>query len=119
MNATPGIADAGRRLRLIVGGAAPLPGPHFPFPSGRPDEGAPKPFPLGIEPGGPAALELERQELRAAVERLELRVAELEHENRGLRRAAEAARAEGERAERERTVRTMAGRLPSILMGGR
>ena len=60
---TPGVADAGRRLRLV-------------------------------------------------------RVAELGHENRRLAAAVEAARAEGERAGRGRTVRTMGHRLPSILTGG-
>ena len=53
------------------------------------------------------------------LERLRERNLELEHENRRLARAVEAARADGERAERERTVRTMGGRLPSILTARR
>ena len=129
----PGVAAAGRRLRLVAGGAEPHPqpepGPSFPFPLPEPypppEPGRPSPRPsvdfppLGIEPGGPVALDLERQRLAGEVERLAGRVAALEHENRRLAAAVEAARAEGERTERERTVRTMAGRLPSILTGGR
>ena len=49
------------------------------------------------------------------LERLRQRVGELEHANRRLERAVAAARADGERAERERSARTMGGRLPSIL----
>lgn len=53
--------------------------------------------------------------LRAGLAERDARIADLEGENRALRRAVDAARAEGERAERARHVRTMSGRLPSIL----
>ena len=48
---TPGVAAAGRRLRLIAGGAEPLPepAPPAPFPFPGPD---PTPFPPS-EPGRP------------------------------------------------------------------
>ena len=49
------------------------------------------------------------------LERLRERNRELEHANRRLAAAVEAARADGERTERARTARTMGGRLPSIL----
>ena len=126
----PGVAAAGRRLRLIAGGAEPAPlpepSPPFPFPADPapyppPEPGRPSPRPsvdfppLGIEPGGPASLDLERQHLAGEVERLTAKVSALEHENRRLVAAVEEARAAGERAERERTVRTMGHRLPSIL----
>ena len=128
----PGVEAAGRHLRLITGGAEPQPtgpAPTAPFPLPGPfpppEPGRPKPPPsidfppLGIEPGGAASLDLERQHLAGEVERLTARCAELEHENRRLAGDVERARAAGERAERERTVRTMGHRLPSILTGGR
>ena len=127
---TPGVAAVGEHLRLITGGAEPRPAgpeptPPFPLPGPfpPPEPGRPKPPPsidfppLGIEPGGAAALDLERQQLAAEVERLTARCAALEHENRRFAAAIEEARAAGERAERERTVRTMGHRLPSILTG--
>ena len=128
----PGVEAAGRHLRLVAGGAEPRPAgpeptPPFPLPGPYPppEPARPKPPPsvdfppLGIEPGGAASLDLERQHLAAEVERLTARCAALEHENRRLAAAVDEARAAGERAERERTVRTMGHRLPSILTGGR
>ena len=130
---TPGVADAGRRLRLVAGGAepapspepsppCPLPGSPAPYPPPEPGRPSPPPSvafpPLGIEPGGAASLDLERQHLAGEVE-LTARCAALEHENRRLAGDVERARAAGERAERERAVRTMGHRLPSILTGGR
>ena len=70
----------------------------------------------------PDGCEIEADLLLAVVAelaRLRERCAALEHENRRLAAAVEEARAEGERVERERTVRTMGRRLPSILIGDR
>ena len=134
----PGVAQAGRRLRLIVGGAEPEPMP-FPLPPVPEPEPEPEPeHPAAVESADPA---LERLPIgvsalpaaawRAIVQAraqagmvaelagLREKVAALEHENRRLAAAIEAARAEGERVERERTVRTMGNRLPSILTVGR
>ena len=145
---TPGVAAVGEHLRLVVGGAephppAPEPEPQFPFPVPwpPPEPGRPTPPPSVVAdpatepppgeplPPGVSALpaaawraivaDLARAATEREVERLREKVAELEHENRRLAAAIEAARAEGERAERERTVRTMGHRLPSILTGGR
>ena len=75
-------------------------------------------WPLGIEPGGEASRDLERQKLERENAALRDRVSALEHENRRLAAEVEAARVEGGKAERELAVRTMHGRLPSILTGG-
>lgn len=116
----PGVAAAGRRLRLVAGGAepapAPEPGPHFPFPlpDPPPEPGRPAPPPsVGARWAG-IGVARARASVAGELAALRRRVADLEHANRRLAAAVEAARAEGERA-----VRTMAGRLPSILIGGR
>ena len=120
---TPGIAAAGRHLRLVAGGAEPHPTPEPALPVLRSLSAAgarrPKPPPsIGARWAG---IGVARARASAAAELSALcnRVADLEHANRRLSAAVEAAQAEGERIERERTVRTMAGRLPSILIGGR
>ena len=79
--------------------------------------GAP-PAPVARTAGAPwAGIGVARARAGVAreLERLRQRNLELEHANRRLERAVAAARAAGERAERERTARTMGGRLPSIL----
>ena len=145
---TPGVAAAGRHLRLVAGGAEPSPlpdpSPPFPFPAGpapylplEPGRPAPppsvepaaasepvEPLPIGVSALPAAAwraivADLARAAMVRELEQLRERCAALEHENRRLAAAVEAARAEGERVERERTVRTMGHRLPSILTGGR
>ena len=65
-----------------------------------------------------AAIAKARVGLAAEVARLREKVAALEHENRRLAGDVERARAEGERTERERNVRTMGHRLPSIFISG-
>ena len=143
----PGVAAVGEHLRLIIGGAephppTPNPEPRFPLPGPWPppepkrptpppsvvaDPAAPAPpeegLPMGVSALPAAAWrgivkDLAQAKAARELEHLRERVTELEHENRRLAAAVDAARAEGERAERERTVRTMGNRLPSILTIG-
>lgn len=98
------LREPARGLRLVTDGGVPaavmprpMPGPALAL--GSPD---------AVRRTGVAVL-------RAALAERDARIADLEGENRALRRAVDAVRAEGERTERARNVRTMGGRLPSIL----
>ena len=119
------LGEQGRAALRLVEAAPPLPGSSSrPTSSGPAAAPAPGPaaerLPIGVS-ALPAAAWREIVEARARaevmreLERLRERNRELEHANRRLAAAVEAARADGERAERERTARTMGGRLPSIL----
>lgn len=73
--------------------------------------------PMGIEPGGAAATDLELQRLRSELTAAQGRISDLEHENRTLRAAAENAREDGLRDGRGAEARTLGHRVPSIMFG--